>query len=184
MEWTDGKHFIASFQEVGITYNLWVRKYAGDPATIWHLFLSKGDWQVANPETIWTRITDETKIPTNPNTTIEQLYVSIKTQIINPLNIFLKDYFKGGIVLPQTLTLFEKVEAILKSLIFFRGEAGKPQIESSLLSPVQQRINTYIVQFGSPRAYADAIKIKESQGIPIGDPEAAALFKLLYPELF
>lgn len=126
MQWLDGKYFIASFQEVGITYNLWVRKYAGDPATIWQIFLSKGDWQVTNPENIWMMLTDEFKIPKDPNVTIEEISASIKAQIVDPLNVFLKSYF-GEIVAPKTL--FEKVEAILKSLIFFRDAAGKPQIK-------------------------------------------------------
>ena len=126
MQWSDGKYFIASFREVGITYNLWVRKYAGDPAYIWHLFLCKGDWQVASPEILWNCITDETKIPINPNATMEEVSASLRVQIVDPLNVFLKSYF-GEVTVPQTL--FEKVEAILKSLIFFRDAAGKPQIK-------------------------------------------------------
>ena len=126
MEWSDGKYFIASFQEAGITYNLWLRKYCGDPATIWHLFFCKGDWQVASPEIIWSRITDETKIPKDPNATMEEISAHLKIQLLDPLNVFLKSYF-GEATVPQTL--FEKVEAILKSLIFFRDAAGKPQIK-------------------------------------------------------
>lgn len=126
MEWIDGKYFIASFQEAGITYNLWLRKYCGDPATIWQLFLSKGDWQVASPENIWAGLTDETKIPKDPNATMEEISAHLKIQLLDSLNTFLKGYF-GEIVAPQTL--FEKVEAILKSLIFFRDAANKPQIK-------------------------------------------------------
>ena len=189
MEWQPGKYPITSLTVNGVIYNLWVQKFMGDPATIWMLYFTQGDWQVASPINLWTILTDETKIPSDPNTTIGVLALAIQTQLVDLLNVYLINYFKGGSVVnptpnPTPATVFEKVETILKALTLSLDVNGIPQVGNPLLVAIEQRITGYITQFGSIPAYADGIKTKEAQGQTFVDLEAASLFKLLHPELF
>ncbi|WP_026487639.1 hypothetical protein [Caldanaerobius polysaccharolyticus] len=52
------------------------------------------------------------------------------------------------------------------------------------VSPDYARSVGHTLFFGSPEAYAEAIKTKEAAGIPLDDPAAAAQFKQNYPQLF
>lgn len=127
MEWPEGKHFVTSFQEKGIDYNFWVSKNT-ENATNWFFHLSKGAWQVPTPDDIWVGFTDEFKIPPSPDATPEEISASIKIRIMDPLNLFLIQYFGGGI--PSSVqTRFEKVEAIISKMIFFRNAENIPQVK-------------------------------------------------------
>lgn len=56
-------------------------------------------------------------------------------------------------------------------------------VPSSTPTP-EERMRGHIAWFGSPEAYAQAIRQKESQGTSLSDPEAAAAFRKARPDLF
>jgi hypothetical protein len=126
MEWGDGRHFVTSFINGSDTYNLWVQKYAGDPAYIWQFHLSKGDWQVSSPADLWSALTDQTKIPNWPNSTQEDILGVLKTTVVDPLNAVLVATFGSAPVPPATIQ--ERIEAAIMRLVFFRDASNIPQI--------------------------------------------------------